>query len=67
MKALPANMPSEVLIDVTPLEIGNRVKVQDIKGDNFELLNVKTSDVVVINSTRAAATADTTEEAPAAE
>ena len=67
VKALPANMPSEVLIDVTPLEIGNRVKVQDIKGDNFELLNVKTSDVVVINSTRAAATAETTEEAPAAE
>ena len=65
VKATPANMPSEVLIDVTPLEIGNRVKVQDIKGDKYEILNVKTSDVIVINSTRAAATADATEEAAA--
>ena len=65
VKALPTNMPSEVLIDVTPLEIGNRVKVQDIHGDNFELLNVKTSDVIVINSTRATATAEATTEAAA--
>ena len=65
VKATPANMPSEVLIDVTPLEIGNRVKVQDIKGDKYEILNVKTSDVIVINSTRAAATVDATEEAAA--
>ncbi|MBQ6046528.1 MAG: 50S ribosomal protein L25 [Bacteroidales bacterium] len=65
VKAIPANMPSEVLIDVTPLDIAQRVKVQDIHDEKYEILNVKTSDVVVINSTRAAATAttETTEEA----
>ena len=62
VKALPANMPSEILIDITNLDVAQRCKVQDIAVNNFEILNPKSSEVVVINSTRAAATA-TTEEA----
>ncbi len=52
VKALPANMPSEVLIDITNLDIAQRVKVQDIKAENFRILNPKSSEVVVVNSTR---------------
>ena len=55
VKALPANMPSEVLLDITKLDIAQRIKVQDIATNNFEILNPKSSEVVVINSTRAAA------------
>ena len=62
VKALPANMPSEILIDITNLDVAQRCKVQDIATENYEILNPKSSEVVVVNSTRAAATA-TTEEA----
>ena len=54
VKALPANMPSEVLLDITKLDIAQRIKVQDIATNNYEILNPKSSEVVVVNSTRAA-------------
>ena len=68
VKALPANMPSEVLLDITKLDIAQRIKVQDIATENYEILNPKSSEVVVVNSTRAAAmdTAAEGEEAAAA-
>ena len=55
VKALPANMPSEILIDITNLDVNQRCKVHDIATDNYSILNPKSSEVVVINSTRAAA------------
>ena len=55
VKALPANMPSEILIDITNLDVNQRCKVQDIATENYAILNPKSSEVVVINSTRAAA------------
>ncbi|MBQ7710230.1 MAG: 50S ribosomal protein L25 [Bacteroidales bacterium] len=70
VKALPANMPSEVLLDITKLDIAQRIKVQDIATENYEILNPKSSEVVVVNSTRAAAMDTTTAEgeaSPAAE
>ena len=59
VKALPANMPSEILIDITNLDIAQRVKVQDIAADNYAILNPKSSEVITINSTRQSATAET--------
>ncbi len=55
VKALPANMPNEILLDITDLDVAQGIKVQDVATNNYELLNVKTSDIVVVNSTRAAA------------
>ena len=63
VKAVPANMPSEILIDITKLDVAQRIKVQDIESNNYEILNPKSSEVLVVNSTRASATADTTEAA----
>ena len=54
VKALPANMPSEVLLDITNLDIAQRIKVQDVQTNNYEILNPKSSEIVVVNSTRAA-------------
>ena len=59
VKALPANMPSEIVVDITNLDVAQRCKVQDIAVENYEILNPKSSEVIVINSTRAAATAVT--------
>ena len=67
VKALPGNMPSEILIDITKLDVAQRVKVQDIVTENYAIMNPKSSEVVVVNSTRAAATAATTEGEAAAE
>ena len=58
VKALPADMPSEVLIDITKLDIAQRVKVQDIQAENFSILNPKSSEVLTVNSTRAAAASE---------
>ncbi|MBQ0161015.1 MAG: 50S ribosomal protein L25 [Bacteroidales bacterium] len=58
VKALPANMPSEILIDITNLDIAQRCKVQDVPAENFTILNPRSSEVVVINSTRASATGE---------
>ncbi|MBQ9546140.1 MAG: 50S ribosomal protein L25 [Bacteroidales bacterium] len=63
VKALPANMPSEILLDITKLDVAQRIKVQDIEANNYQILNPKSSEVVVVNSTRAAATAATEEAA----
>ena len=57
VKALPANMPSEVLLDITDLDVNQRIRVQDIACENYEILNPKSSEVINILSTRASATA----------
>ncbi|MBR1799736.1 MAG: 50S ribosomal protein L25 [Bacteroidales bacterium] len=57
VKALPANMPSEVLLDITNLDVNQRIRVQDIATDNYAILNPKSSEVINIVSTRASATA----------
>ncbi len=58
VKAIPANMPSEIVIDITNLDVAQRVKVQDISTENFEILNPKSNEVLVVNSTRASASAE---------
>ncbi|MBQ4376888.1 MAG: 50S ribosomal protein L25 [Bacteroidales bacterium] len=63
VKALPANMPSEILLDITKLDVAQRIKVQDIAAENYQILNPKSSEVVVVNSSRATATAATEEAA----
>jgi large subunit ribosomal protein L25 len=64
VKALPSNMPSEILIDITNLDIAQRCKVQDIAQESYHILNPQSSEVVVVSSTRNAV-ADATEEAAA--
>ena len=57
VKALPANMPEKIVLDITNLDLLQGIKVQDVATDNFDLLDVKSSVVVYIKSTRAAAAA----------
>ncbi len=39
LKALPANMPEEIIVSIDGLQLGKSVKVANIKEDNFEILN----------------------------
>ena len=57
VKAIPANMPSEVLLDITNLDVAQRIRVEDIQCDGYQILNPRSSEVVNVVSTRATATA----------
>ena len=67
VKALPANMPSEVLLDITNLDVNQRIRVQDIACENYAILNPKSAEVVNVLSTRASATSGEGEGEAAAE
>jgi large subunit ribosomal protein L25 len=55
IKALPAYLPDEVVVDITELNIGQAIKVLDLKMENVEFLDVPTSVVATIQTTRGAA------------
>lgn len=64
---LPNAIPQEVVLDITKLNIGQSIKVNEIKIEGVEVMEIKSSVVVTVRSTRNAVAADTTEaEAPAA-
>lgn len=54
VRAIPANLPGEIDIDVTNLGLGKSVKVKDLSFDNFEIVNAKEVVIAQIKLTRAA-------------
>jgi large subunit ribosomal protein L25 len=60
--ALPKYLPDSIKIDVTPLELGQSMRVGDLKFDNISILNGKSVPVVRIMITRAARAAQATTE-----
>lgn len=69
VKALPANLPDFISVDVTHLEVGKSVKVGDVKTDKYTILNAKAIPLGTVVSTRElkqAETADAKGAAPAA-
>ena len=66
-KALYTAIPEKIEVDVTPLAIGKSFKVGDLKVDGIEFTSPKDAVICTVMSTRSAAAAEATEEAPAAE
>lgn len=58
VKALAKDVPDTIDIDVSRIELGQSIKVSDLKGENLEFLNSKSSVVLAVNITRIAKTAD---------
>ena len=54
VKALPANLPGELVLDVTSLGLGKSIKVKDLSYDDFEIVNAREVVVAQIKLTRAA-------------
>ncbi|MBP5419572.1 MAG: 50S ribosomal protein L25/general stress protein Ctc [Bacteroidales bacterium] len=54
VKALPAQMPDRVIVDVTDLGLGKSKKVGELHFDNYEIVNAKSAVVVSVKMTRAA-------------
>ena len=72
LKALPANLPDEIVVDVTPLKIGNKLYVGDIKTEGFTFMHPDNAVVVAVKMSRTAmkggaAVEDDDEEETAAE
>jgi large subunit ribosomal protein L25 len=67
VKALPGNLPDEIVVDVTPLKIGNKLYVGDLKTNNFTFMHPDNAVVVAVKMSRTAmkgavATADDDDE-----
>jgi large subunit ribosomal protein L25 len=54
VRALPANLPEGISIDVSDMRIGQIIRVEDVKTDNFEILNVPVAVVASIRMARGA-------------
>ena len=54
VKALPGNLPDEVVIDITPLRIGMKVYVGDVKTKDFTLMHPDNTVIVAVRTARTA-------------
>ncbi len=52
IKSLPSNLPDAVTIDITPLTIGQSVRVSDLKLEGVEFLDSASNIIVGIRTTR---------------
>ncbi|UPT66048.1 MAG: 50S ribosomal protein L25/general stress protein Ctc [Sphingobacteriales bacterium JAD_PAG50586_3] len=59
VKALPANLPDSINVDISDLSIGQSVKIQDLKIENVTILAAPNVVLVSVNTTRAAQAAAT--------
>lgn len=52
IKAIPANLPDEIVVDVTPLRIGNKLYVGDIKSEKYTFLHPDNAVIVAVKTSR---------------
>ena len=62
IKALPANMPEDIVVDMTDIDLGKTVKVRDIEIDQFEILNNPQVTIASVSIPRIAKLGDELEE-----
>jgi len=67
VKALPANLPDFIEIDITPLKIGDKVAVSELANDKYSFLHADNTVVCQIKTSRTAVADDDEDddEAPA--
>lgn len=57
VKGLMSDIPDTFTIDITPLNIGDAIRVKNLKSDKLEFVDPKSNVVVIISSARGAAAA----------
>jgi large subunit ribosomal protein L25 len=62
IKALPANLPDYIEIDITELNIGNRVYLKELFNESYEFLHPDNTVVCQVRRARAAMAIETEEE-----
>ena len=58
LKALPADLPQTVSIDISEMKIGDSIKVKDITLDKVECLDNENSVIIAVKTSRVAVTSD---------
>ena len=54
IKAFPANLPDDISVDISNLEIGNKVYIEALRNDNYEFMHPDNMVVVDVKISRAA-------------
>lgn len=74
VRAIPANLPDEIVIDITPMRIGHKKYVESIRSNDYTILHPDNAVIVAVRTSRTAVADDDEEEsseegadAPAAE
>ncbi|AZB09240.1 50S ribosomal protein L25/general stress protein Ctc [Chryseobacterium sp. G0162] len=52
VKAIPANLPDEIVVDVTPLKIGNKLYIGGIKTEGYSFMHPDNAVVVAVKMSR---------------
>ena len=53
IKSLPKDMPEHINVDITELDFGKSIKVQDVPTENFEILDTPQASIAVVEVPRA--------------
>src|SRR5690606_598832 len=62
VRAIPANLPDEIVIDITPMRIGHKKYVESIRTEDFTILHPDNAVIVAIRTSRTAVSDDDDEE-----
>jgi len=54
VKALPANLPDEISIDITPMKIGDKIAIGNIGQEKFKLMHAENAVVCQVRTSRVA-------------
>ncbi len=52
IKSLPKNLPDTVEIDITNLRIGQSVRIEDVKNENYEFIQPESAVIVSVKTAR---------------
>ncbi len=52
VKAIPANLPDDITIDVTPLIVGGKIYVESLRNDRYTILHPDNAVVAAVRATR---------------
>ena len=62
IKALPTNLPDNIEIDISELNIGDRVYITELENENYEFLHPDNTAVCQVRRARAALVVETEDE-----
>ena len=62
IKALPTNLPDNIEIDISELNIGDRVYITELENENYEFLHPDNTVVCQVRRARAALVVETEDE-----
>lgn len=54
IKALPANLPDEIVVDITPMRIGNKKYIKDMRVDDYTFMHPDNQVICMIKTSRTA-------------